>query len=69
MSDDRTLSVSGMSCTGCETNVEDALEALDGVDVADADHQAGTVSLTLAASVAADEIERAVSDAGYTVEA
>jgi copper chaperone CopZ len=32
MSTERTLRVSGMSCTDCEANVGDTLEGIDGVD-------------------------------------
>ena len=69
MSIERTLTVSGMSCTGCEANVEDALEGIDGVTAVEADHEANTVTLTLSGSVSDADVERAVSDAGYTVEA
>jgi copper chaperone len=69
MSDDRTLTVSGMSCTGCEANVEEALGGLDGVERVDADHEADTVSLTLSGTVSDADVEEAVREAGYTVEA
>ena len=61
----QTLSVSGMSCGGCEQNVEDALSELDWVTAVEADHEAGTVELTTDADVAEDDIAAAVADAGY----
>ena len=68
MSEKRTLSVVGMSCTGCEANVENSLEGIDGVESVEADHEAGTVSVDASASVADSDLEDAVNDAGYAVE-
>ncbi|MFC7134455.1 MULTISPECIES: heavy-metal-associated domain-containing protein [Salinibaculum] len=68
MSEKRTISVVGMSCTGCEANVEDSLEGIDGVESVDADHEQGTVDVDASASVADGALEEAVHDAGYAVE-
>jgi copper chaperone len=62
---DRTLSVSGMSCGGCEQNVEDALAALDGVSSVAADHEGDAVELVTESDVADDDIRAAIEDAGY----
>jgi len=59
-----TVQVAGMSCGGCEQNVEDALEALDGVSRADADHRSDSVEL-VTDGVTDDDIRVAVEDAGY----
>ncbi|MFC7137430.1 heavy-metal-associated domain-containing protein [Halobaculum litoreum] len=40
-----TLTVTGMTCGGCEQNVVDALEALDGVERVTADHEANVVTV------------------------
>ncbi|MGM0604907.1 MAG: heavy-metal-associated domain-containing protein [Halobacteriota archaeon] len=61
-----TLSVSGMSCTGCESNVEDAVSALEGVSKVDADNEAGTV--TVDGSFRESSVREAIETAGYTVE-
>jgi copper chaperone len=61
-----TLSVTGMSCGGCEQNVEDALADLDGVDAVEADHEADTVEVD-AAGADDDAIRAAIEDAGYDV--
>jgi copper chaperone len=47
----RTLEfkVTGMGCGGCESKVEGALGALDGVESVKADHETGTVELSVAA--------------------
>ncbi|MFC6786194.1 heavy-metal-associated domain-containing protein [Halobaculum halobium] len=34
------MHISGMTCGGCEANVVEALEDVDGVDEATADHEA-----------------------------
>ena len=62
-----TLSVSSMSCTGCEQNVETALQNLDGVTRVEADHEADTVEIVTEDSVADDDIRAAIEDAGYDV--
>ena len=39
---EKTLKVEGMMCPHCEATVKKALEAIDGVSVAEADHVKGT---------------------------
>ena len=63
----KTLKVEGMMCPHCEAHTKKALEALDGVTEAVADHKAGTAIVTLTADVADDVLKAAVEDAGYTV--
>ena len=64
-----TLSVTGMSCNGCEQNVEGALQRLDGVSRVEADHGADTVEVVAGDSVSADDLAAAIEDAGYDVTA
>lgn len=61
------LTVTGMSCTGCE-QLAAALGRLDGVAKVDADHRAGTVALEYDAD-ATDEatIAGRLNDAGYDI--
>lgn len=62
------LQVHGMSCTGCERNVQFALSSLPGVKRVKADHRAKTVEVDFdSAQTTEDEIRRAVEDIGYTV--
>ncbi|MDQ2049764.1 heavy-metal-associated domain-containing protein [Natronolimnohabitans sp. A-GB9] len=63
-----TLDVDGMACDGCEANVIDALEALEGVSSATADHEAGTVRVEHD-EVTVDEntLGGTIEDAGYEV--
>ncbi|AUV84526.1 heavy metal transporter (plasmid) [Salinigranum rubrum] len=63
----KTISVTGMSCNGCERNVETALQNLDGVSRVDADHEANTVDVVLEDGVSDDDVTAAIEQAGYDV--
>jgi copper chaperone len=63
----QTISVTGMSCNGCEQNVESALQNLDGVSRVDADHEANTVDLVLEDGISDDDVNAAIEQAGYDV--
>ncbi|MFB6166383.1 MAG: heavy-metal-associated domain-containing protein [Haloarculaceae archaeon] len=58
-----SITVEGMSCEGCEQNVEDALEAIEGVTDADADRTEESATVEGDASVEA--LIDAVREAGY----
>ncbi len=62
-----TLSVTGMSCTGCEQNVESALGNIDGVTRVEADHDGNTVEIVAEEDVEDDDLYAAVEQAGYDV--
>lgn len=59
------VKIKGMMCAHCEAHVKKALEALDGVESAAPDKDAGNAVLTLSKDVSADAIKAAVEDAGY----
>ena len=63
----KTLKVEGMMCPHCEARVKKALEAVDGVDNAVADHTKGTAVVTLTADVADEVLTKAVEAQDYTV--
>ncbi len=63
----QSFTVTGMSCGGCEENVESSLTSIDGVSSVSADHESDTVEVD-ADDVAADELTAAIEDAGYDVE-
>lgn len=63
----RTTQVDGMSCEGCEQNVVDSVEELEGVEGASADHEAGTV--TVEGDAGDEEVRAAIEGAGYEVAA
>ena len=61
-----SLTVAGMSCSGCEARISAALARLDGVGDVEADHRAGTVVVNYdGAVVDAAAITRRLADAGY----
>ena len=60
-----TVKIDGMMCNHCEMHVKKALEALDGVESAEASHVDKQAVLKLSKEVPADEIKKAVEDAGY----
>jgi copper chaperone len=62
--------VSGMTCAHCVASVTEEVSAIDGVDTVSVDlNTAGPSRVTVASSrpVAANEVEAAVVEAGYTV--
>ena len=65
----KTLSVTGMSCNGCEQNVENALQGLDGVSRVEADHEADTVNVVVDDAVTDNDLTTAIEGAGYDVAA
>lgn len=63
-----TLEVTGMSCDGCEANVTDAIEGLDGVASATADHEADEVHVEHdGTTVDETALGDAIESAGYEV--
>lgn len=65
----KELSVTGMSCDGCERNVENALRNAEGVTRIDADHEGDTVEVVVQDGVADADIRAAIEGAGYDVPA
>jgi len=49
------LKVKGMSCNHCEMRVRKALEAVEGVESAKADHKAGKATVTLKPGAGVDK--------------
>ncbi len=62
-----TLYIDGMMCSHCEKAVTKALEALDGVETAVADHTLGTATLTLSSALDRSVFADAVEAQGYTI--
>jgi copper chaperone len=68
MADQLTLTVTGMTCGGCENAVKRAISSLDGVSDVSASHRDNRVTLTFDASkVDRRTIAKRIEDAGYTV--
>ena len=64
---EKVLHVEGMMCEHCEATVKKALEAVDGVTFAEADHNANTAKVTLSKEVADDVLKAAVEAKDYKV--
>ena len=66
--EETTLEVRGMSCDGCESTVKNALEALEGVTSATADHETSEVRVSHEeTTVDRDALRGTVEDVGYEV--
>lgn len=64
---EKIMNVTGMMCPRCEARAQKALEALDGVEKAVADHNADRITVTLTAPVPDETLKAAVEGAGYKV--
>jgi copper chaperone len=68
MSESIELTVTGMKCGGCETNVREKLQAVAGVSAAQADFKNNRVSVEFDATlVTLDSIKSVITVAGFTV--
>ena len=63
----KTLKIEGMMCGHCEAAVKKALEAVDGVSLAEVSHTNGTAVVTLEKEVANATLKQAVEAKDYTV--
>lgn len=59
------ITVNGMMCAHCEAHVKKALEAIEGVVSATADHNTNSVAIETSGAVDETAIKAAVEDAGY----
>jgi len=59
------ITVKGMMCAHCEAHVKKALEQLQGIETAVANHEENLVTITTSATVNEATIKAAVEDAGY----
>jgi Cu2+-exporting ATPase len=64
---EKVLHVEGMMCEHCEATVKKALEAVDGVESAAADHNANIAKVTLSKDVADEVLKEAVEAKDYKV--
>ena len=61
----KTVKIEGMMCPHCEATVKKALEAVDGIESAEASHEKGTAEITLSKEVDEAVIQKAVEDKDY----
>ena len=64
---EKTIHVEGMMCGHCENAVKTALEKLEGVASAEADHEQGIAQVVLKKEVPNAILKKAVEDEGYQV--
>ncbi len=62
-----TIYIEGMMCAHCEATVKKALERIDGVKSAEANHENGTAKVILSSEVDKEAMKKAVEDEDYTV--
>lgn len=65
----KTIAVTGMSCNGCEQNVENALKNVEGVTRVEADHEGDSVEIVVDEDTADDDLNTTIRDTGYDVTA
>ena len=69
MSESVVLTVIGMKCGGCESNIFEKLSAIEGVLSVKASHKDNEVCVEFdAGKTSLDVIEDTIADAGFTVE-
>ena len=63
----KTMKIEGMMCGHCEASVKKALEAVEGVELAEVSHKEGTAVVTVSGEVSDDILKKAVEDKDYKV--
>ena len=63
----KTMKIEGIMCGHCEARVKKALEAIDGVVLAEASHETGVATVTLEKAVADEVLKEAVEAQDYKV--
>ncbi|MFC7072438.1 heavy-metal-associated domain-containing protein [Halovenus rubra] len=64
----QTYTVTGMSCGGCEENVENSVREINSVSHVDADHENNSVEV-IGDGVSDTDVVTAIKDAGYEIDA
>ena len=60
-----TYIVTGMTCGHCEMSVREELEEIPGVSNVVANHESGVVTFTSEQPVSREQVDAAVTEAGY----
>lgn len=63
----KTLKIEGMMCGHCSAHTKKALEAVDGVSLAEVSHESGLAVVTLTKPVEDEVLKQAVEGEGYKV--
>lgn len=64
---EKKMTINGMMCGHCEASVKKALEAIEGVDVANVSHEKNMAVITLSKDVSNDVLKKAVEEKDYEV--
>lgn len=67
MTEQMVLTVQGMTCTGCEQRLAAAVQRVEGVRLAAADHTTGVLEVELGPEADTAAVAARVAEAGYTV--
>ncbi len=65
--DEIILNVKGMMCAGCENRIKNAVENIEGVKSAIANHNTGKVTVTLDSLDLKQKVEQTIEDIGFEV--
>ncbi|MBQ1244373.1 MAG: HAD-IC family P-type ATPase, partial [Clostridia bacterium] len=63
----KEFNVEGMMCMHCEAHVKKALEAIEGITLAEPSHKKGIVTVTLSKDVSDEAIKSVITAEGYKV--
>lgn len=63
----KVMTIEGMRCPHCSSNVEKALSAVSGVSAVTVDLAAKTAAMEAAENVSDEELRKAVDDLGFQV--
>ena len=61
------LNVEGMHCGGCETRIQNAVKNIEGVENVIANHNDGTVKITLNTNIEKSVIVETIEDIAFEV--
>ena len=61
------IKVEGMMCSGCENRVQNALKEVEGVENVVANHEEGTVKVTLVSDVDVTVLNETIEDLGFDI--
>jgi copper chaperone len=67
MSQTRTFTVTGMTCSHCVASVTEEVQEVPGVDAVDVQLETGAVTVTSSEPIDDDAVRAAVEEAGYQV--
>ena len=63
-----TIKITGMSCSGCENRVQNALKNIEGIEEVEADHTTGIVKITAKNDIPENAIQAKLADLGFEIE-